>query len=54
MGKRCGVKLVTQDEIQALMIGRAREGRAVVRLKSGDSSLVRRLLKDHLLVVQLS
>jgi uroporphyrin-III C-methyltransferase/precorrin-2 dehydrogenase/sirohydrochlorin ferrochelatase len=36
VGKRCGSKSITQDEINALMIDHARKGRSVVRLKSGD------------------
>ena len=36
VGKRCGVKKITQEEINALMIAHARDGRSVVRLKSGD------------------
>jgi uroporphyrin-III C-methyltransferase/precorrin-2 dehydrogenase/sirohydrochlorin ferrochelatase len=36
VGKRCGTKSITQDEINALMIEYARQNRAVVRLKSGD------------------
>lgn len=36
VGKRCGLKNITQDEINALMAGHARAGQAVVRLKSGD------------------
>lgn len=36
VGKRCGTKLITQDEINALMIEKASQGLAVVRLKSGD------------------
>jgi len=36
VGKRCGAKTITQEEINALMIARAREQRVVVRLKSGD------------------
>jgi uroporphyrin-III C-methyltransferase len=36
VGKRCGRKKITQAEINALMIGNARAGRSVVRLKSGD------------------
>jgi uroporphyrin-III C-methyltransferase len=35
-GKRCGVKSVTQQEINALMISYAEEGKTVVRLKGGD------------------
>jgi uroporphyrin-III C-methyltransferase len=36
VGKRCGVKSITQPEINALMVEHARAGRSVVRLKSGD------------------
>jgi uroporphyrin-III C-methyltransferase/precorrin-2 dehydrogenase/sirohydrochlorin ferrochelatase len=36
VGKRCGEKRITQDEINERMIGYARAGRGVVRLKSGD------------------
>jgi uroporphyrin-III C-methyltransferase len=36
VGKRCGGKKITQDEINELMISTARSGLEVVRLKSGD------------------
>ncbi|MGB8480007.1 MAG: siroheme synthase CysG [Acidobacteriaceae bacterium] len=36
VGKRCGSRRVTQQQIQELMIGKARGGASVVRLKSGD------------------
>lgn len=36
VGKRCGMKSITQDEINALMVEHARAGHSVVRLKSGD------------------
>jgi uroporphyrin-III C-methyltransferase len=36
VGKRCGVKRVTQEEINFLMIDQARKGQRVVRLKIGD------------------
>src|SRR5579872_3029622 len=36
VGKRCGKKSITQEEIHDLMIGHARADRSVVRLKSGD------------------
>lgn len=36
VGKRCGVKKVTQDEIHRRMIAAARNGQTVVRLKGGD------------------
>jgi len=39
VGKRCGAKGVTQDEINARMVDLARAGLTVVRLKSGDPSL---------------
>jgi uroporphyrin-III C-methyltransferase len=36
VGKRCGMKSITQQEINALMVEHAQAGRSVVRLKSGD------------------
>jgi uroporphyrin-III C-methyltransferase/precorrin-2 dehydrogenase/sirohydrochlorin ferrochelatase len=36
VGKRCGSRTITQDEINQLMIEYARANRSVVRLKSGD------------------
>src|ERR1700683_4572465 len=42
VGKRCGSKSVTQEEINARVVDLARAGLAVVRLKSGDPSLVGR------------
>ncbi|HUZ04384.1 MAG TPA: uroporphyrinogen-III C-methyltransferase [Acidobacteriaceae bacterium] len=36
VGKRCGKKRITQEEIHALMIHAAQSGQSVVRLKSGD------------------
>jgi uroporphyrin-III C-methyltransferase len=36
VGKRCGTKSISQDEINALMIEYARGNKNVVRLKSGD------------------
>jgi uroporphyrin-III C-methyltransferase / precorrin-2 dehydrogenase / sirohydrochlorin ferrochelatase len=46
VGKRCGVKNITQDEINALMIENARAGRSVVRLKSGDPMLFGRAAEE--------
>ena len=46
VGKRCGVKTITQEEINALMIGHARAGRNVVRLKSGDPLLFGRAAEE--------
>ena len=39
VGKRCGAKSVSQDEINLLMVQLARAGKIVVRLKSGDPLL---------------
>ena len=36
VGKRCGAKKVTQNEINRLMIEKAQQGVSIVRLKSGD------------------
>ena len=36
VGKRCGVKSISQEEINALMVESARAHRSVLRLKSGD------------------
>lgn len=36
VGKRCGAKKITQEEINQLMIEKAIQGLSVVRLKSGD------------------
>ncbi|HVZ84036.1 MAG TPA: siroheme synthase CysG [Terracidiphilus sp.] len=46
VGKRCGVKSITQDEINALMIAQAQAGRSVVRLKSGDPLLFGRAAEE--------
>jgi uroporphyrin-III C-methyltransferase len=39
IGKRCGTKLLTQQEINSLLIRSAAEAGKVVRLKSGDPSI---------------
>jgi len=39
VGKRCGAKGISQEEINALMVQLAREGKMVARLKSGDPLL---------------
>ena len=39
VGKRCGQKKITQEEINDLLVGFASAGAAVVRLKSGDPSI---------------
>jgi uroporphyrin-III C-methyltransferase len=46
VGKRCGAKNITQDEINALMIQHAQAGRTVVRLKSGDPLLFGRAAEE--------
>jgi uroporphyrin-III C-methyltransferase/precorrin-2 dehydrogenase/sirohydrochlorin ferrochelatase len=46
VGKRCGVKSITQEEIHALMIEHARNGRRVVRLKSGDPLIFGRAAEE--------
>jgi uroporphyrin-III C-methyltransferase/precorrin-2 dehydrogenase/sirohydrochlorin ferrochelatase len=46
VGKRCGAKTTTQEEINALMIEHARAGRSVVRLKSGDPLLFGRAAEE--------
>jgi uroporphyrin-III C-methyltransferase len=46
VGKRCGIKNITQDEINTRMIEHARGGRSVVRLKSGDPLLFGRAAEE--------
>jgi len=46
VGKRCGQKLVTQEQIHAWMIEYARAGRSVVRLKGGDPALFGRAAEE--------
>jgi siroheme synthase len=46
VGKRCHIKFVTQEEIHALMIAYAREGRSVVRLKCGDPLIFGRAAEE--------
>ena len=36
VGKRCGTKRITQEEINQLMVQKALQGVSIVRLKSGD------------------
>ncbi len=52
VGKRCGVKSITQDEINALMIDNARARRNVVRLKSGDPLLFSRAAEEMAALTQ--
>jgi uroporphyrin-III C-methyltransferase len=46
VGKRCGLKKITQAEINALMVDGAREGKQVIRLKSGDPGIFGRLNEE--------
>ena len=46
VGKRCGTKGITQEEIHALMIAYAGEGHRVVRLKSGDPLIFGRAAEE--------
>jgi len=46
VGKRCGTRRITQDEINSLMIENARAGRSVVRLKSGDPLIFGRAAEE--------
>lgn len=50
VGKRCGTKTITQEEINALMVEHAQAGRSpgrsVVRLKSGDPLLFGRAAEE--------
>jgi len=46
VGKRCGKKFITQEEINSWMIQYAAEGYSVVRLKSGDPLLFGRAAEE--------
>jgi uroporphyrin-III C-methyltransferase len=46
VGKRCGLKSITQDEINTLMVEYARANRSVVRLKSGDPLIFGRAAEE--------
>ena len=46
VGKRCGTKNITQEEIHALMIAHAETGRRVVRLKCGDPLIFGRAAEE--------
>ena len=46
VGKRCGIKTITQGEINALMVEHARDNRSVVRLKSGDPLIFGRAAEE--------
>ncbi|MGP8175207.1 MAG: siroheme synthase CysG [Terracidiphilus sp.] len=46
VGKRCGVKSITQEQINALMVESARAQRNVIRLKSGDPLIFGRAAEE--------
>lgn len=46
VGKRCGVKAITQEQINEFLIGAARAGEIVIRLKSGDPLLFGRASEE--------
>jgi uroporphyrin-III C-methyltransferase / precorrin-2 dehydrogenase / sirohydrochlorin ferrochelatase len=46
VGKRCGIKKITQLEINRMMIAAARRGMRVIRLKSGDPGVFGRLAEE--------
>ena len=46
VGKRCGTKTITQEEINALMIDHTRDNKSVVRLKSGDPLIFGRAAEE--------
>jgi uroporphyrin-III C-methyltransferase len=46
VGKRCGAKRITQEEINARLIAFAREGLTVVRLKGGDPLIFGRACEE--------
>jgi uroporphyrin-III C-methyltransferase / precorrin-2 dehydrogenase / sirohydrochlorin ferrochelatase len=46
VGKRCGTKTITQEEIHELMISYSRDHRTVVRLKSGDPLIFGRAAEE--------
>jgi uroporphyrin-III C-methyltransferase/precorrin-2 dehydrogenase/sirohydrochlorin ferrochelatase len=54
VGKRCGTKSITQEEIHALMIAHAAEGSRVVRLKSGDPLIFGRAAEEMTALTEAS
>lgn len=46
VGKRCGAKSITQEQINALMIEHAQAGRTVLRLKAGDPLIFGRAAEE--------
>jgi uroporphyrin-III C-methyltransferase len=52
VGKRCGSPSMTQEEINKLLVARAREGKNVVRLKGGDPFIFARGGEEALACVE--
>ena len=52
VGKRCGKKTITQEQINAWMVEYARAGKSVVRLKSGDPLLFGRAMEEMAALTQ--
>jgi uroporphyrin-III C-methyltransferase/precorrin-2 dehydrogenase/sirohydrochlorin ferrochelatase len=52
VGKRCGVKHITQEQINALMVEHARQDRRVIRLKSGDPLIFGRAAEEMAALVE--
>jgi uroporphyrin-III C-methyltransferase len=52
IGKRCGAKLLSQDEINSLLVSYAAEHEIVVRLKSGDPTVFGRAGEEIEALVQ--
>ena len=52
IGKRCGTKLLSQEEINSLLVAYAAEHAIVVRLKSGDPSIFGRAGEEIEALVQ--
>ena len=52
VGKRCGVKSITQAEINRLIVSFARRGMNVIRLKGGDPGIFGRLGEEIAAVVE--
>ncbi len=46
VGKRCGNKTITQEQIHALLVEKAHAGYSVVRLKTGDPTLFGRACEE--------